>query len=58
MQKRMTTALRLTLGFGLFFVMLVVSVLLGLNRLHAVDAMIERIVTLSLIHISEPTRPY
>ena len=45
MQKRMTTALRLTLGFGLFFVMLVVSVLLGLNRLHAVDAMIERIVT-------------
>jgi len=40
-----TIALRLTLGFGLFFAMLLVSVLLGLNRLNAIDTMVERIVS-------------
>ncbi len=45
MPAKMTTALRLAMGFGLFFAMLVVSVFLGLNRLDAVDAMINRIVT-------------
>ena len=43
---KLTIALRLTLGFSLFFVLLVAAVALGLNRLAAVDAMIDRIITL------------
>ena len=41
----MTIAVRLGLGFGLFFVMLLASVLLGLNRLGSVGEMVDRIVT-------------
>ncbi|PWB39246.1 MAG: chemotaxis protein [Rhodocyclales bacterium] len=42
---KLTIALRLTLGFGLFFVMLLASVVLGLNRLETIENMMERIVT-------------
>ena len=42
---KLTIALRLTLGFGLFFVMLLASVVLGLNRLDAIENMVERIVS-------------
>ena len=42
---KFTIALRLTLGFGLFFVMLLASVVLVLNRLDAIENMVERIVT-------------
>ena len=41
----MTTAKRLVLGFGLFFLMLVVAVVLGLSRLDSVNDMMDRIVT-------------
>jgi methyl-accepting chemotaxis protein len=45
MSGKLTIALRLTLGFGLFFIMLLISVVLGLTRLDAVDDMVGRIVT-------------
>jgi methyl-accepting chemotaxis protein len=42
---KLTIALRLALGFGLFFVMLLASVILGLNRLDSIEDMVDRIVT-------------
>ncbi len=41
---RFTVAKRLTLGFGLFFLALLCSVVLGLSRLDAVNDMMDRIV--------------
>ncbi|MDP1733656.1 MAG: methyl-accepting chemotaxis protein [Sulfuritalea sp.] len=41
----LTTAKRLALGFGVFFMMLLSSVVLGLWRLDSVNDMMERIVT-------------
>lgn len=41
---KLTVAKRLVLGFGLLFIMLLVSVLIGLARLGAVDAIVDRIV--------------
>ena len=41
---RLTIALRLTLGFGVLLGLLVLAVVMGLNRLAAVEAMVERIV--------------
>ncbi len=41
---KLTIARRLGLGFGLFFAMLVASVVLGLNRLETIESMMERIV--------------
>jgi methyl-accepting chemotaxis protein len=41
---KFTVAQRLALGFGLFFIMLLASVLIGLDRLAASDAVVDRIV--------------
>lgn len=45
MPGRMTIAVRLSLGFGLFFIMLLAAVMLGLSRLESVGSTVERIVT-------------
>ncbi|MDP2795066.1 MAG: methyl-accepting chemotaxis protein [Sulfurisoma sp.] len=42
---KLTVAKRLALGFGVFFVMLVIAVALGLTRLDSVNDMLERIVS-------------
>jgi methyl-accepting chemotaxis protein len=44
MSGKLTIAKRLTLGFGLFFILILVSALLGLNRLGSVNDMLSRIV--------------
>ncbi len=44
MLGQLTIALRLALGFGAFFLMLLAAVILGLNRLDAADDMVDRIV--------------
>jgi methyl-accepting chemotaxis protein len=41
---QLTIAMRLALGFGAFFLMLLAAVVLGLSRLDAADDMVERIV--------------
>ncbi|MCX7174232.1 MAG: methyl-accepting chemotaxis protein [Proteobacteria bacterium] len=43
--SKMTIAKRLLLGFGMFFLMLLISVVLGLSRLDSVNDMMERIVS-------------
>ncbi|KAA3654145.1 MAG: PAS domain S-box protein [Proteobacteria bacterium] len=45
MLARLTVARRLALGFGLLLLLLVSSVVLGLNRLAALNEMVERVVT-------------
>ena len=44
MARRLTTATRLSLGFGILLVFLVGIGLLGLNRLGTVERMLDRIV--------------
>lgn len=44
MSGKLTIAMRLVLAFGVLLILLVGAVILGLNRLAAVDAMVERIV--------------
>jgi len=44
MSGKLTIARRLVLAFGVLLILLVGAVVLGLNRLAAVDAMVERIV--------------
>lgn len=45
MMNKLTVAGRLSLGFGVLLVLLVVAVALGLNRLSALNDMIERVVS-------------
>ena len=45
MLGKLTIRRRLAYGFGFFFAMLVVSGLLGLNRLASLDTTVDRIVT-------------
>jgi len=42
---KLTIARRLSLGFGLFFLMLLISVVLGLSRLDSVNDMMEQIIS-------------
>ncbi|OGS91486.1 MAG: hypothetical protein A2Z95_09380 [Gallionellales bacterium GWA2_60_18] len=44
MPRKLTIAKRLALGFGLFFILVLVSALLGLNRLGSVNETLNRIV--------------
>jgi methyl-accepting chemotaxis protein len=44
MSRKLTTAVRLSLGFGVLLGLLVISVVMGLNRLASIETMVERIV--------------
>ncbi|MDP3872025.1 MAG: methyl-accepting chemotaxis protein [Methyloversatilis sp.] len=44
MSRKLTTAVRLSLGFGALLGLLVISVGMGLNRLASIENMVERIV--------------
>ncbi len=44
MRKEINLALKLTLGFGLIIVVLVLSLIFALNRTSAINSLIEKMV--------------